>query len=65
MSRHWNGQVRDGGSGTGRHGIASDAAARLRTEGQTPESVEKFLRQAAEAVPAPRGSENARQGAAS
>ncbi len=45
---------------------ARDAAVLLRTEGETPESVTGFLRRAAEgngdiAVPAPRGSEDARQ----
>lgn len=67
MSRHWNGEVRDGG--TGRRGnpqAALDAAVLLRSPGWTPESVARALGQAAEAgwnvaVPAPRGSEDARQ----
>jgi hypothetical protein len=58
--RHSSGEVRDS-SGTGRHGIVSDAVALLRTEGKTPESVAGFLRQAAETVPAPRGTGDARQ----
>jgi hypothetical protein len=63
MSRHSNGQVRDAGSSTGKHGIASAAAVLLRTDGKTPESVAGFLRQAAGGngnipVPAPRNSED-------
>jgi len=54
MSKHANAQA------------ARDAAVLLRTPGCTPESVEGFLRQAAEGsgdvtVPAPRSSEDARQ----
>jgi len=62
MSRHSSGQVRDS---SGKHGIVSDAVTLLRTKGETPESVEKFLRQAAggngTASPAPRGAGDARR----